>query len=216
MTRKLAILTAALLLAPAASRAEGITFGARLGYAVGMGEAWENADQSDWIDGQIPLQLEVLFRATPELALGPYFSYGWGSAGDDEFCDAVGLDCDASVTRLGVEAIYTFRNAGQFKPWIGAGFGYEWASLKVSDFGDTYRFKVRGWEFLNLQAGADFRVAPRFRMGPFVQLSLSQYSRYTEKGVIPETGEYVSYSDEIPDKGIHQWLQLGVRGSFDL
>lgn len=215
MMRKLATLTAAaLLLAPAASHAQ-VVLGARLGYAVGMGDVGGDSGgtmkMSDWTKSHVPLQLEVLFKTIPQLAIGPYLSYGWAQAGGDlkSECDGAGVDCSASTLRLGVEAIFTVPLPGQFAPWVGAGVGYEWSKVHLSVPGASGDVKFSGFEFLNLQAGGDFKIAPRFRAGPFLQLNVVQYSN------VDTTGD-VSGPTDIPSKKFHDWFQLGVRGSFDL
>lgn len=214
--RKLMTLTvAALLLAPAASRAQ-VALGARLGYAFGMGDVAGDSggslQMSDWTKSQVPLQVEALFKATPQLAIGPYFSYGWAQAGGDlkdGVCDAPGIDCSARIMRLGVEAIYTVPQQGQFVPWFGAGLGYEWSKVHAEGGGLSGDADFSGLEFLNLQGGGDFKVSPTFRVGPFVQLSFVQYSN------ADWSGDFGDLND-IPSKKVHEWFQIGVRGSFDL
>ncbi len=213
--RKLAtIAAAALLLAPVASRAQ-VILGARLGYAFGMGDAGANGGtlhMSDWTKSQVPVQFDVLFKVVPTLAIGPYFSYGWAQTGGDlkDMCDFTGVDCSASIMRLGVEAMFTVPQPGPFKPWIAAGMGYEWSKVHVSAPGGSGDLKLSGWEFLNVQVGGDFKVTPLFRIGPFAQLSFAQYSK------ADATGDIVSGEPDIPSKKIHEWFQIGVRGAFDL
>ncbi len=213
--RKLATLTvAALLLVPAASRAQ-VQLGARLGYAFGMGDVGGDSGgtlhMSDWTKSHVPVQVDVLFKVAPGLRIGPYFSYGWAQTGGDlkDACDLSGVDCTASIMRLGVEATFTVPQPGPFAPWFGAGFGYEWSKVHISFPGGSGDMKARGFEFLNLQVGGDFKPAPRFRIGPFAQLSFAQYS------TVDTTGDGVGPSD-IPTKKFHEWFQIGVRGAFDL
>jgi hypothetical protein len=67
-----------------------------------------------------------------------------------------------------------------------------------------------GFEFFNLQAGLDLLPSEEtnFALGPFIALSLAQYSNATVKA----NGE--QGSGEVTDKGIHEWLTLGIRGTF--
>jgi hypothetical protein len=216
--RKLAILTAAaLLLAPAASHAQ-VVLGARLGVAVGMGDVGggygDSLAMSDWTRGQVPLQLEMLFKATPQLAIGPYFSYGWARLGHDlesQVCDVPGIACSASIVRLGVEALYTIPQRGQFEPWLGFGLGYEWSKLHASGAGVSGEIKFSGLEFLNLQVGGDFKVSRRFGLGPFMKLAFARYSNADATGDFSGMGP-----TDIPDEKVHEWLEIGVRGAFDL
>ncbi|ACG75048.1 LigA [Anaeromyxobacter sp. K] len=204
----------AALLLPTASSAQ-VSLGLRLGYAWGLGDVGggggDKLKMSDWVDGQVPIQVDALFRVTPDLAVGPYFSYGFARAGGDlkSTCDVSGVDCSAYVMRLGVEGIYTLPRAGTLAPWLGLGIGYEWNRLKAEGGGENLTMKWKGVEWLNLQAGMDFFVAPQLRTGPFLMLSLGRYDKGDASGVISGGGS-------INDKKFHEWLQVGWRGQFDL
>jgi hypothetical protein len=197
--------TAALLL-PTASRAQ-FTLGARVGYGFGLGDVADTPEgtieMSDWNEGQVPVQVDALFRLSPQLALGGYFSYGFGQTGD--FCDFPGADCDGRVTRVGVQGIYTVPTTGALVPWFGVGAGYEWNTIDDSSGEATFK----GWEYLNLQAGGDFRVTPRFSVGPYVMFAIGQYD---EVEISDFEGELEA---SIADKTLHQWLSFGLRGKFD-
>lgn len=63
--------------------------------------------------------------------------------------------------------------------------------------------------------GVDFRLDRVFGLGPFVDFSLGEYTGY-----LFSPGEYSSdeppdrsYQD-IPEKALHEWLMLGIRGVF--
>jgi outer membrane protein W len=220
MRKTLLLAAAAMALAlPTASQAQ-FSLGARIGYAPAMGSAYkdattgESAKMKDGIKAQIPIQLDAAYRATKEIAIGAYFSYGIGMEGSalkDE-CDFYGQDCSTSDMRLGLQAFYTFTTVSpQFTPWAGLGFGYEWGKMSQSGGGQPdLDITLKGWEFLNLQLGADYRVSDQFGIGPYVMFSLAQYS--TLEG---ESGGF-SASVDIEKKAMHQWLGFGVRGKFDL
>lgn len=196
----------AVLFAPTLASAQ-LSLGARLGYGLAMGEAVENGDLSDGIKAQIPLQLDVGYRLTPAFTLGGYFSAGIGLAGDEfqEICDQDGVDCSLRVYRLGLQAEYAFKGASM-SPWIGAGIGYEWAKIKAEAGSEELEMTFKGFEFLNLQGGVDWKVGSKFLVGPFAMLSIGQYSKGSQDGE----------DMDIEDKGVHEWLQFGVRGRFDL
>ncbi len=209
MLRKLLLVAAAaaVLAGPARSEAQ-IGIGARIGYAFGTGDVAADSTgtvkMSDWNKAQIPIQVDLMFHVIPGLSIGPYFSYGFGQTGGDldRACSATGMDCSTSVIRLGAQATYTL--PPPLPIWVGAGLGYEWNRV---DTGGQGEFTVRGWEFLNLQAGLDFLATPVLRFGPFIMLSLAQY----------DTGEVTGFgSGSIQDKKIHEWFEIGVRGMFDL
>jgi outer membrane protein W len=191
---------------PAASQAQDSKWilGFRLGYAPAMGDATGDQQMKDAIPSQIPLQLDVLYKFTPEWAAGVYLSYGFGqlSSAEADACDALGVDCSMSTLRLGVQGTYTFVTANQFVPWLGLGFGYEGATEKAVLNGASASQSTDGWEFLNLQVGGDYKVNPKFAIGPYVMLQVGQYSSIE--------------GNSISNKGTHEWLNVGIRGKFDL
>jgi len=206
---------AAALLVPAASRAQ-FTLGARVGYAPAMGDAAKDEKLSDGVKSQIPIQLDAAYKVTPDIAVGAYFAYGIGQIGSavSDVCDISGIDCSARVLRFGVQGLYSFNAVSkQFVPWAGLGAGYEIGSLEVSGGGATAKTTYRGFEFLNLQGGADYKVSEQFSVGPYVMLSIGQYSKAKiENSVDPG----LDFDGDIPDKAMHEWLGFGVRGKFDL
>lgn len=188
--------------APAVS---GFSLGARVGYGIPMGDADATFTQSDLVSGMVPLQLDVGYRFNPSWQLGLYFQYGFASVAD-AYC--VGLQgansCSGSNVRFGAQVLYTFAGEG-FSPWIGLGLGFEWQNITL-DYGIlTADAQLSGFEFLILQVGGDWKVSPTFKMGPFVSFSLGSYDTYSLAGV----------SGSIASTGTHEWLQLGLKGSFD-
>jgi hypothetical protein len=219
--RKLYVLGAALTLAfPVASRAQ-LELGLRVGWAGAMGDAWDTqatpvtpsqtVKMSDWISAQVPIQLDVGYRVTPQIAVGAYASYGFGDTGGDyvDSCRMGGFDCSAAVVRTGLEASYAFTSvSATLVPWAGVGAGYEWAESVAKRAGSqNQRTSVEGWEFLNLQLGADYRFHPSFAAGPYVMYSVGEYSGGSSGGA--------AFSSGATDR-IHQWLGFGVRASWGL
>lgn len=204
--RKL-LMVAVLALVPALSQAQ-VSLGARLGFAPAGGKVGGDIDMSDYtVKSQIPLQLDLMFRVSPEISLGGYFSYGIGQVdyGGDGACDVA--DCSGSVLRLGLQAFYTFNTASpQYAPWLGAGFGWEQANDTIELLGEKFESSYSGIEYLNLQGGMDFKVNPQFSVGPYFMLSFAEYSEAEEGGT----------SFDITNKAMHQWFNFGVRGKFDL
>lgn len=199
----------AVLLAPALASAQ-VSLGARLGYGLPLGQAAEDIDLGDLVKGQIPIQLDLGYRATPALTVGGFFAYGFGFAGDDtlgmgDVCDLDGVDCSTRVYRVGVQVDYRFARPSA-TPWVGLGVGYEWASLEVEGPGGEVKLSVKGFELLNLQGGVEWKVARNLSVGPFAMLSIGRYS----------SAEVDGADEDIDDKAFHEWLQVGVRGRFDL
>jgi len=203
--RKLFMLGAVLaaVALPTASHAQSkFGLGLRLGYGVAMGDADASLSMSDYVSSQIPIQVDAMFKLSPDFELGAYLSYGFAFVGGatKDTCDAFGADCSASTTRFGLQLAYSFTKASPgMIPWIGAGIGYEWTTFSVSGGGST---DVGGWEFLNLQGGINWKLSPTFAMGPYAMYSMGQYSSI-------EGGD-------ITSQKTHEWFSFGVQGKFDL
>ncbi len=189
---------------PTTSHAQ-FTLGLRVGYAPAMGDGAKDQPMKDVVKSQIPIQLDAMYRITPEWSAGLYYSYGFGQLNSDlsSACDAAGYSCSLSAMRFGAQGTYTFTTASPtFVPWAGLGIGYESMTQKVELGGQSVSQDVSGWEFLNLQVGGDFKVSPQFAVGPYVMYSIGQYSSVE--------------GNSITDKAMHEWLNFGVRGKFDL
>jgi hypothetical protein len=208
--RKLLMLAAAfaVLATPFASNAQ-VSLGLRLGYGLPMGEAQKGADLADGVKGQIPVQVDAMYRFTPNLSAGAYLSYGFGQVGDelDEACDAPGVDCSTSGMRLGAQAAFTFAQpTAKLAPWLGAGLGWEWGKLSREAGGVDGSITYSGLE-ASLQGGADYRLSPKLAVGPFVNLGFGRYSDVSTDG---------PFEGDIDEESVHEWLQFGFRGTFDL
>ena len=64
----------------------------------------------------------------------------------------------------------------QFDPWVGLGLGYELvtasesgsATIENTTFNVDGSATLKGFQFLILEAGGDFKATPDFAVGPFV------------------------------------------------
>jgi len=222
MHRSLVVLAAlAALLVPAVSTAQ-LSLGARVGYAIAMGDAFKDPSDgskeklSDSVKGAIPFQLDASYRLSPHLAVGGYFSYGFGFVNDSTamgggVCDQSGVDCSATSMRLGVQAIWSMTYLSKsFVPWAAVGAGWEWVGFDAKAGGISASYDLSGPEFLNLQFGGDYKLGEKASVGPYLALSLGQYSK--AKVEVPG---FMSGEMDI-DKTLHQWFGFGVRGTFDL
>lgn len=211
------VVLGAAIVAPSAAMAKdsGFEAGARLGYGIPMGKIAdeEDSDFKDWTSGQIPLWVDLGYRINPNIFVGGYLSYGFASVGDglDEVCDQDGIDCSASSMRLGAQLQYHFMPAESTDAWAGLGIGWENSSLSAEAMGQEITISTSGFEFAMLQGGVDFRVHDAVALGPFVGFTMAQFSSADCDG---PAGACDGFPDEIEHKAFHQWLFLGVRGSF--
>ena len=215
--------SAVLLTAQASAQAVGFELGGRIGYGIPLGRVTgdTNDELSSTISGTVPIQADVGVRVLPQLMLGAYFQYGFGFVGDttSDVCDEIGADCSTRDVRLGVQGQVHFSPGETTDPWLGLGVGYEWLTiaLEASTLSEsaTVKATAHGLEFLQLQGGLDFQAGEHGGFGPFLSLSLAQFSRVSAscsgdcEGIDPD-------SESIEDQATHQWLMLGLRGTFVL
>lgn len=199
------LLVAALLL-PAAARAQP-SLALRLAYAPALGDLARGVPMSDAMSSQIPVQLDLLFRFGMASA-GAYGSWGLGQASGDA-CKA-GASCSASVVRAGVQALWAFEPLGETRivPWAGLGLGWEWAFQRTERLGSRISTTWSGAE-LAVQGGAEWPLAGRFGLGPFVLLGGGRYAREA----VDTSAD--SGSADIGTKAVHLWIHVGVRGRVD-
>jgi hypothetical protein len=200
MRKRLAFILALFVVAPAAAQAQW-NIGARLGYALPMGDGDGSAKMSDIATGQVTPQLDVDY-VTNQLSVGGYFSYGFGdvAGATKDLCTLTGTSCSTNSLRIGAQLAWRFDPqppGGVAGPWFGVGLGYE--SLTVSGANDL---TISGTEFLILQGGHDWPVSPNAALGVYASFSLGQYSDISGSGM----------SGTIADKKMHEWFTFGVRG----
>jgi len=186
---------AAAALVPGSASAQ-LSASLRLGYAVGNNEYSKDVKMRQTLKAQIPIQLDLGTRVLPKLTLGLYGAYGVLKPG--AVCPPTS-DCSGNVIDFGLQAIYRFTTR-PVSPWASVGVGWEKSTLEI----ENVKAKAEGVEFLRLGAGWEFPMSDGFGIGPFVQYQLGQYSSFDVPGA---TGQ--------PDRGLHSWFTVGVRGTLD-
>lgn len=227
--------TAAALLTVSAASAfadgpTGIELGLRTGYALPFGNAsggstfttttgtttattmTTGSSLSDGVSGQIPLWVDVGYRFTPNFYIGGFFQYGFAFIPNTAAtgCGQSGVSCSGHDVMFGADAHYHVLPDAPFDPWIGLGFGYETLTFNLSQGSQSADVSGSGWQFVNFQVGGDYHVMPSFGVGPFVALSLGQYS-----SVSVSSGGSTTSTD-IANKAMHEWLTFGLRGVYDI
>lgn len=183
----------------------GFEIGFRVGYAIPLGDAsggTPSTPLSDLVSGMVPLQLDVGYRINGRWMAGAYAQYGFAFAKDRACGGDPSVSCSAHDIRVGAEGQYHLMPVSVIDPWVGLGIGYEWLTVTASAGGISASATTRGMEFFNVSAGADYKLDPKLGVGPFIGLSVGQYS---------SSGGF-----DIPDKSLHMWLSFGMRGVFDI
>jgi hypothetical protein len=180
----------------------GVSLGLRTGFAFPMGSSAQDVNLSDSVSGQIPIWLDAGYLINPHIYVGAYFQYGIVLTKN---CPP-GVSCSGNDLRFGANLHYHILPDRVFDPWVGGGIGYEIGNSSASAGGQSVSGSVSGFEFLNVQAGGDYKVTPAFGIGPFIGMTFGQYANESINGT----------SGSIQNTALHEWFYLGVRGVYDI
>ncbi|NVJ23124.1 MULTISPECIES: outer membrane beta-barrel protein [Myxococcus] len=208
---------------------KGFALGLGVGYGAPYGQlgspAPDDDDENklgDLVSGVIPIQLEAGYFFNPNVYLGATFQYGIVSLKDESSnCNDTGISCSASQLRLGVNVAYHLNVTPKIDPWVSLGVGYEFLnqSVKAEESGEsaTAKVSVKGFEFIAAQVGLDYRITPKFSVGPFATVTAGQYSSVTtsfETSVDIPGLEDLEETDDLETKKIHGFIYGGVRAQY--
>ena len=206
----------------AAAQEKRFQLAVRSGYSLPMGYATSagtsessgltittpDLKMSNFVSSRIPIWIDAGYMVTRNLMLGVYFQYGFASVKSGNAICAAGADCSGHDLQYGIQAHYYFMPDEALTPWFGLGFGRESASIKHTKADQTVEGSLNGWTYALLQAGADFKLANNVALGPFVALSIGQYTAV-------ET-EFLGTSLEmdVPKAATHEWFTFGAKGQL--
>jgi hypothetical protein len=205
---------AAVALSGGSARADatptGIEVGLRTGYAIPAGDIQQSQALGDTVGGTIPIWIDAGYRFHPNAMIGAFFQYGislWSSPGGDG--KGCGGDCSASDIMFGLQFHYHLAPDETLDPWGGMGVGYEILVLDNPGTGNSAGvggMSYSGFQFVNLQIGADYKLTPSLGVGPFMMFSLGEYSgcSYTQLG-----------NCTIQSSALHEWFTLGIRVAYE-
>ncbi len=216
MRKVLSALAVAAALAMAPEAGAQVSFDVKAAYALPFGNVWTSSPwnaavaQSDVWSGALPFEVGARYRVTPNVSLGAYFAYGPAFV-TSTACGGTG--CSGSEMRTGIELVYGILPEGPVNPWFSLGTGWEWTSATLAApttvLGTAGRVTFNGWEYLNVQAGADFLLEKAFAVGPYVALTGGTYATFTAPA---GSGGQV----ELASRSFHGWFQFGIKGTLNL
>ncbi|HVV49297.1 MAG TPA: hypothetical protein VHO06_06550 [Polyangia bacterium] len=177
----------------------GMDLGARVGFAIPMGDLAADNQLGNFLSGAVPLTLELTIRGNKNVAVGLAFDLAPTLTKN---CDP-GASCSATDYRLNLEAIFTSRAGMPVDPWLGIGVGYEW--FELSESGELSA-EFTGWDYATIEVGGEFRSGDQLALGPFASFSLGQFSSGSANGA----------SGDVANPSLHEWLQFGLRGTINL
>ena len=189
----------------------GFAVGARVSLAFPMGSILSDPSGGPLLIDElvaisIPIQVDVGITLHRRWFVGAYVQYAWDVLQIAQ-CK-VGQSCSVTGLRLGLQATYAFRDHGG--PWAGLGTGWEWMFTRYSSASFDNRLDVGGWEYVIFQAGWDVEASPGWTVGPWISGSVGEFSRASL------STRSSAQESAIPNRAVHGWLQLGVKGSFSL
>jgi hypothetical protein len=194
--------------------------GVRSGYSWGLGDVAASMSLRDFVGFQVPVQLDVGFRLTPELLLGGYASYGFSrpTGATKDLCDGAGVSCSASALRGGVQLVWYLSDAGSQSAslwrdprhgrddtsgWVGFGAGYDSIKANVSGPGGSVDLSVSGLEAF-VQGGIDVYATRRSALALYAQISIGRFT----------SGEVGGTSGTLSEQRFHEWLTVGLQAEF--
>src|SRR4030095_12012451 len=121
--------------------------------------------------------IELGVKGSRNVFLGGYLGLGFGDVAGGhqrQNCEQKGGPWRARGVVSGLQL--HGRPAASTNPWFGVGIGYESMAINMSAQGQSGTVSVSGLEFPRVMAGLDFRVTSIFGLGPFIDLSVGQFS----------------------------------------
>lgn len=196
----------------------GLEVGLRTGYAIPLGAAVGggtngSGDLSKVYNGVIPIWVDAGYRLNPNMMIGAYFQYGIGMLNNSAFqgCGQGGVSCSGNDMKIAAQFHYHLMPDQTIDPWAGIGIGYEIASVSASAGGQSAGSSFSGFQFFDIQAGADYKVMPNLGIGPFIDFSLGQFSNCSYSGAASSLG-----SCKIAQTAMHEWFTIGIKGAYDI
>ena len=203
---------------PARADAErGLSAGVRLGYAVPFGDAQSGQSLQGLQRGMLPVWFDLGYRFSRHVYLGVFYQYA--PTFPYKTCSnplgqpvGGGQSCDGNDQRFGIDLHYHILPKEMIDPWVGLGVGYE---ISRKNFGataaaDSESYVLNGFQFVDLQLGADLRFVDRIPFGPFIDLSFGEYSNASR---VDTNGNSTGVGIGT---AVHEWLTFGVRAQFNL
>lgn len=178
----------------------------RTAYGIPMGKFADGQDDTylqNVYSAMVPLHVGLGVHVLPDLAVGGYAEWHFAQM-NGLACERVG--CDGGNTRLGLSVQYLFPSH-TVRPWIELTAGWEKLSYTVMSAGLTATYT--GFD-AGVGFGGDYALGKGLWVGPLVGMSLGSYS-HLEVDAGGRVGQ-----EALPRQAVHGFLNLGVRGRFQL
>ena len=202
--------------APAVPKDLGIKgqlrFGLRLGVALpfgstgNIGPAYTNQSMDSYVTRAVPIWLDLDYGLSRTFALGVSLAYAPLTLKPCVNCD----DNSGGQVRFNVHGQVHLAPSSFVSPWFGFGVGYEYEFTSYDYGAETDTHSNAGFEYLSLHAGLDFRIVDAVQIAPFTSISFAQFADWSDDT------EGLSTSGAVTDPRFHEWVMLGIKGTFNI
>jgi hypothetical protein len=200
---KIVGLALAMLLLPSVAEAQ-FQLGARLGYSLPGGSIFKDMTLQNFTSSQVPIELDLGYRFTPEFSLTFYAAYAPGAMGDftKGICAGAGETCSTYGGYYGLEAAWNFAPKAGMQPWLGVRIGSENLGIDEKLGGASSTLSSNAFAF-GLSGGLDFALG-KVNLGPYLSYSMSKFTSFKSSGAA---------TVDIPSdqRTYHNWLTIGAR-----
>jgi hypothetical protein len=197
----------------------GIDVGLQLGYGRPFGNVGAGPEMAvdDIVASVVPVGLDLSYRIDELIAVGLLLQYGIVQFQDTEQACPTGGRCSGFLASVAAQVTVRAPVPWAVVPWLRLGGGYEWlrlhltgtAGFEQADLAVTWR----GVMFGVAQVGADYQLMHALAIGPVVGLSVGRYDFSSVSGTFGGTPQ-PDQPMAVPDKALHEWFMVGVRGVF--
>ena len=187
----------------------GPSFSFWLGVGLPGGDISNEGDGrlGDLVNSSIPFGGEIAYRFNPAFRTGVFFQLAPLSIAGSA-C-ASGDRCDGMDYQFGFDAQIHLAPFRRVDPWVGLGVGWEWMEINATNFTDNIpdRWTYSGVLFPRLSTGLDIPLTPTFTLGPYLSWEAGRFTQVDQES----RGSF-----DINSPAYHGWLEIGVRGNFNL
>lgn len=195
--------------------------GARLGYMLATGSYFSGSSITaangtaalGGTEGGVPIVVDAGMRIGKYVFLGAFTQYGLLATNCFTPGEAVTVSCSAHDVRAGVELQVHTRPRAGVDPWFGIALGHDWLTAKASGSdasSDVVQYTFDGWNLLDLTFGVDLHTSAGMGIGPYLEATSGSFDNLSSS--IAGTASSGSIGSTSP----HQWVTLGVRGTFEV
>lgn len=183
--------------------------GIYVGLRAGFGRPWGDLSTTSGpvsvvAASKLPAWLELGYQFARRVRAGLYLEVApaWLSR---SACP-VGLRCDASDVRFGLEVQLLLAPSAPVSPWLGLAGGVELLTESTHLAGGRLDRRWAGPELPIVSAGVDLAVGPALTLGPFVSASAAVFT-----GVEDTVAGAGAATEGVGGRALHGWVQGGLR-----